>query len=697
MRQEKMLISNKGSLFVLSNTINLLLFLVAGFLSAQQTPQEIISKMGRGINLGNVLSAPVEGNWSGAATAQYFQEIAQAGFTNVRIPIDFFGNRTTYTGSATTFSPNENTTFTGSRSDFVVSANYLDRLETVIGWGLANNLVVILDFHGSTLKSEFIYTFDQSQTAYYTHPTSEKRAADLAKFYSIWEQIADRFKMYNDDLIFEVINEPYFHISETDMNTINNEVISIVRNSGGNNITRKIIITGGTKTSYEAITTIDSQILNNDDFLIATFHYYRPFQFTKSSDYRYNTNSWGTTSDKINIDTEFDIVKNWANGFTPPVAVFLGEFGADNYYGYDYSEGDLKQVSANNAPNGTGYSDGGPDPKSRVAYHGYVANAAIDRGFAFAVWDSGGLSSKTIHFRKDSGIAIYDFDYFSIDSFSPKSTSPSTVLENSIWVDDVKEALLNPYTQPACNDSNILKNMDFECGYNTEWSFLAVSPDTQGSVSSDKAIYEDASFTSRSGSHGAKINVFQAGSLNTALLSNSSISVDGNLDNKRLTFSLYGKGSISDLPFKLRVKYNQNGLKYSVSSQQLLGTSYPESPYSFSFDVPEGTSSIQLQLMCGADIGVYYFDDFFISTETLSTKAITQNISIYPNPVKKELFIGADVKIQHITLYDLNGKIVKSLNGNKKAIDLSFLKNGIYFIEFVTKNQLICYHKIVKQ
>ena len=147
---------------------------------------------------------------------------------------------------------------------------------------------------------------------------------------SIWEQIANRFKDYSDDLIFEVINEPYFHISAEEMDDINNEVISIVRSSGGNNVTRKVIVTGGTKTSYQAITTIDPQIINSDNFLIATFHYYRPFSFTKSSDYRFNVNSWGSSMDKNNVDSEFDIVKNWANGFDPPVAVYLGEFGADN-------------------------------------------------------------------------------------------------------------------------------------------------------------------------------------------------------------------------------------------------------------------------------------------------------------------------------------------------------------------------------
>ena len=63
MRQEKMPIKNSLKILNLINTKNLLLILVAGFLSAQQTPQELVTKMSRGLNLGNVLSAPVEGNW----------------------------------------------------------------------------------------------------------------------------------------------------------------------------------------------------------------------------------------------------------------------------------------------------------------------------------------------------------------------------------------------------------------------------------------------------------------------------------------------------------------------------------------------------------------------------------------------------------------------------------------------------------
>lgn len=690
MRREKMPKTSNSSYTSITNFKNLLLVLVAGFLSAQQSPQALVAEMGRGINLGNVLSAPTEGNWAGAATEQYFIDVANAGFTNVRIPMDFFGTRTS--GSNAGYSVNASTNFTGSRSDYIVSTTYLNRIEQVIQWGLDNNLIVILDFHGATLKSEFIYTFDADESEY-THPTSAKRAADLAKFYAIWEQISDKFKNYSDDLIFEVINEPYFHISASEMDEINAEVISIIRNSGGNNTTRKIIITGGTKNSYEAITTIGSQIINNDDYLIATYHYYRPFQFTKSSDYRFNDNSWGSNTDKNTVDNEFDVVQNWANGFTPPVAVFLGEFGADNAYGFSYQTGDLHLVTANNSPNGTGYADGGPDPNSRVDFHGYLANAAIDRGFAFSAWDDGGKGSKTIHLRKDSGLTVYDMDFFSIESFTPKTTTPSTVVESSIWVGDVKDALLNPYVARSCNDTYVLKNIDFECGYSNNWSLMPGN-----NVS--KATFEDASFASMSGSHGAKIEVLQSGALNSVLLSNVMVANNGSLNNKRFTFNVYAKGSQANQRIKLRVKYNLNGVadtQYAASNEKILGTDYPQTPYSFSFNVPDGTTQMQFQLICGADVGTYYFDNFSVTEQTLGVKKRTQNIATYPNPVSNKFYIEKDVPVVAASLYDINGKKIKSWDGQKNEYDLSFLINGIYFIEIITENNLFCTKSIIKR
>lgn len=40
-----------------------------------------------GINLGNVLEAPKEGNWAAPAQAYYFDDYKSAGFSFVRIPV----------------------------------------------------------------------------------------------------------------------------------------------------------------------------------------------------------------------------------------------------------------------------------------------------------------------------------------------------------------------------------------------------------------------------------------------------------------------------------------------------------------------------------------------------------------------------------------------------------------------------------
>jgi aryl-phospho-beta-D-glucosidase BglC (GH1 family) len=409
--------------------------------NAQTSPHDMVEKMGRGINLGNVLSAPAEGDWSPAATEQYFIDVAAAGFTNVRIPIDFFGTRTTDSnGIASTagYSPSTGSAsnYTDNPETFTIDATYLTRIETVIDWSLNQGLVTILDFHGSNLKSDFIKTFKVGQTVY-THPDSERRAADNDKFRAIWSQVADRFKNKSEDLLFEIINEPYFYMSKADMDTLNADILAIIRGSGGSNGTRNVIITGGTGTSHEAPLQIDPNIISGDSYLIATFHYYQPFDFTSSSADSRDEESWGTEVEKGILTGEFDQVLTFSNLHNIPV--FLGEFGADNTGGYKYSTGDLNTIS-NNA---TGFADGGPDNASRVEYHRYVAEQAINRGFSFAAWDSGPKSNKTIHMRKDSPSAVnFNISAFSVNTYEPKSTNISTVEDTSTWVEDVKNAIL---------------------------------------------------------------------------------------------------------------------------------------------------------------------------------------------------------------------------------------------------------------
>lgn len=380
----------------------LLITFISTFVVGQTTPQQMVNKMGRGINIGNVLSAPVEGNWAAPLAETYIQDIASVGFTTVRIPIDFFGNRTS--GDTSIYSKLAGTagSYNGSSSDYVVSSTYLDRVEEVITWALNNNLVVILDFHGSTLKSEFSYTFSPKAQyeVYYTQPTSAKRVADNEKFRAIWTQIAERFKDYTYDLLFEVINEPYFFLTDVEMDVLNTDIINIIRSTGSNNLDRNIIITGGSENSYEAPLQISPTVIASDDNLIATFHYYWPRAFTASGGEEHNDYDWGTIADKTEIDTNFGAVQSWAQ--TNNIPILLGEFGADNEGGYDYNTETYGNF-------------GGPDNASRVEYHRYLAEKALNLGFAFAAWDAGQKANKTIYLESTRN-----------------------------WVVDVRNALLGP-------------------------------------------------------------------------------------------------------------------------------------------------------------------------------------------------------------------------------------------------------------
>ncbi|MFZ0035556.1 MAG: cellulase family glycosylhydrolase [Sedimentisphaerales bacterium] len=51
-------------------------------------PNEAVRQMGRGINMGNTLEPPREGDWNnGPAQEYYFDDYKKAGFTCVRIPV----------------------------------------------------------------------------------------------------------------------------------------------------------------------------------------------------------------------------------------------------------------------------------------------------------------------------------------------------------------------------------------------------------------------------------------------------------------------------------------------------------------------------------------------------------------------------------------------------------------------------------
>ena len=657
---------------------------------AQSSSFEIVQNMGRGINLGNVLSAQVEGNWSPAVEQQYFNDVASAGFTNVRIPIDFYGNRTS--GTTENYSKNSGTAsdFVGNGSDFSVSSMYLDRIETVVDWSMNQGLYTVLDFHGAELKSEFLNTFNVDEPAYCA-PTSAKRAADLIKFKAIWTAIAIRFLNHSERLIFEIVNEPYFHLSASEMDALNLLIISTIRATGGNNTTRSIIITGGTRTSNEAPTAIGTEVLESDHYLIATFHYYQPFSFTSSTADSKDTESWGTDSDKNTLMTKFDAVLTWST--THDIPVFVGEFSADNTGGYQYSSGDLKT----NNGNVTGFADGGPDNASRVEFHRFVAEQAINRGFSFAVWDSGPKSNKAIHKRNDSPSTVnYNIDHFSVISYNPKETVVSTVVDNSVWVEDVKDALLELGTWPLCYGTAtdaIILNPNFECGHTNNWYFS-----TSGEA---VAVYSNASTDSYAGEVGGKLEVTTPHLYNNVLLSNTEYSQ--NLTGKKLIIQGYAKALGAHQSFKIRVKAIINGTPdltdspaLTLSDGSLNGASYELKQ--FEYVVPDTTSSVQIQLLFGEFEGTYLVDNFSVTLQEVNLGLddfdIHKKIKIVPNPSSEVLNIYTDLNVKYIKLFNFVGQLIHK-QSSTAPIQVNNYSKGTYVLRLETISGQTYFKKII--
>lgn len=66
------------------------------------------------------------------------------------------------------------------------------------------------------------------------------------------------------------------------------------------------------------------------------------------------------------------------------------------------------------------------------------------------------------------------------------------------------------------------------------------------------------------------------------------------------------------------------------------------------------------------------------------------SFSVFPNPTKDIVNIKTSLTIDTVIVYDLSGKQVKSIDGQNlrnNSMDISQLKNGVYFLEVTAKNK----------
>ncbi|PCJ64091.1 MAG: hypothetical protein COA58_13985 [Bacteroidetes bacterium] len=70
-------------------------------------------------------------------------------------------------------------------------------------------------------------------------------------------------------------------------------------------------------------------------------------------------------------------------------------------------------------------------------------------------------------------------------------------------------------------------------------------------------------------------------------------------------------------------------------------------------------------------------------------KYSTNNLSIYPNPVKSQLIIDSEERIEVIFITDVTGRVLEFIDKPIGAIDVSDLTKGVYFLQIQIDNVLV--------
>ncbi len=108
------------------------------------------------------------------------------------------------------------------------------------------------------------------------------------------------------------------------------------------------------------------------------------------------------------------------------------------------------------------------------------------------------------------------------------------------------------------------------------------------------------------------------------------------------------------------------------------GTSHDISGGILTLNLPAGTHEITKDNTAN----LYYMS---VEYESLGINDVLKsNIKLYPNPVNQTLRIASKIKVEKISIYNLLGVLVKTVESNVEAIDVSNLIKGSYLVKFQT-------------
>ena len=314
---------------------------------------QVVKEMGVGWNLGNTLEAC--GDWISSTSVESYETawgnpvttkeiidgIAGAGFKSVRIPVAWSNMMA---------------------EDYTIDASLIARVKEVTGYVLDNDMYAIINIH-----------WDQG----WISKADENHDGTLEKYKAVWKQVSEEFSGYSDKLIFESLNEEgvydntwnrYTNAGDKEkayglLNELNQTFVDLVRDSGGNNGKRHLLIAGY---ATDVDLTCDPAFKMPEDpqnRCAVSVHYYTPSTFTlltEDADWGKARKSWGSEKELSELEGYMDKLKT--TFVDKGVPVIIGEFGT---------------TTTNK------------EPESVHRYISAVAQAAYDRGMCPMLWDNG--------------------------------------------------------------------------------------------------------------------------------------------------------------------------------------------------------------------------------------------------------------------------------------------------------------------
>lgn len=292
-------------------------------------------------------------------TEEVMKTVKAAGFNAVRIPVSYYDH----------FDEN-----------YVITDTWLDRVEEVVGYAIKNDLYCIINLHHEEpwLKANMA--------------TVETDKANLSK---VWSQIADRFKSYDERLLFESFNEVlsidknWTSTNVSDyraINILNQTFVDTIRASSGYNKERFLIVpTYGASNRQEPIDGFELPIDTIDDHLIVEVHSYAPSEFTwteREITWKETYSDWDDTRDGGQI---IEILERLDKRFIQEgIPVIIGEMSAYN---------------KNNTPD-------------RVAYSNFIVSEAKARRIACFWWDGGGKYADSASIRTGTLLDRQNYEWY---------------------------------------------------------------------------------------------------------------------------------------------------------------------------------------------------------------------------------------------------------------------------------------------